>query len=484
MNSLEAEDGGAQQGPYVLACTYCRWSSLEIGMQFEKPNNISGQLEKLKSGRASVTSPRATRTLEGDQTNAEGKAERRGPLSPDEQFSNLRSFYTSQMNDPSSNPLMTPSGDYSYSSPNALARIMSMYTNLGSHSKAPKAKPSPMREAHSPDEGMNLFDPRESAAAILKMKDLGWDGTTSAAQRSAQAVPATSKFTDDLKPVSTLLRTKRSKRCRTCRHILVKPEAKIQSTRFRIRLVALNYIPRLTLKPLQPSSSSSISTNFTFDALPPSKTIQTLLTLTNPLFDPVRITLATPTYTPGRLASKITILCPQFDVGANTDVWDDALNGSGSVSKHDSNSYSNSNSYRAKKTTTDTTDSGGGVGSPEKDKLQLQPQAEAGKPWSKGRNWTTVVVEITTPPNLDSRVKDGLEEDEDVLQIPMFVHVEYETDDAAGDEGGTALAGAGAGAGPGAGVGMLDKVGMGMGMGRKEKRELAFWNVLCVGRVV
>lgn len=405
-------------------------------MQFDKPNNISGQLEKMRGGRISQTSPRVVRHLEKDRESKEQVLENRKPMTPDEQFFALKSFYSSQLNDPSTNPLMSPSGEQGYNSPNALARIMSMYTGLGNYSKTAKARPKAMQEAHGPEEGVKVLDPAEDADAIRKMQRLGWDGTTDKAQRSAQLYPV--RFLDDVKPVATLLRTKRSKRCRTCRHILVKPEAKVQSTRFRIRLVALNYVPRMTLKPLQPVSTD-------FEALPQSRTLQVLLTLTNPLFDPVIITLATPTYTPGKFQSRITILCPQFDVGANTDVWDDALNGGGAGSRDGKGKRVNGESGDGEK------------------------QAEAGKVWEKGRNWSTVVIEITTPSlNPASRdfgnlgeleTREAMEEDEDVLQIPMFVRTEYEAD-AAGDEVGAAHA------------------------EKKEKRELAYWSVIRVGRIV
>ncbi len=293
-------------------------------MQFDKPNNISGQLERLKGGRASL-SPKAVKHIEAYQEN-DGE---RGPpaqmqgtiIGAEERFSNLKSFYISQLNDPSSNPLMSPLGDSGYNSPNALARIMSMYTGIGGYHKKSRTKPNRMREAYSIEEGIRILDSSKDADAILKIKELGWDGMCSPAQKSAQVHP--SRFLDGIMPVATILRTKRSKRCRTCRHILVKPESKIQSIRFRIRLVALNYVPRVTLRPLQPASVN-------FEALPPCKTMQILLTLSNPLFDPVKITLATPALTLGRFQSKITVLCPQFEIGANTDVWHDALTDSGS----------------------------------------------------------------------------------------------------------------------------------------------------------
>ncbi|CAG8497472.1 6797_t:CDS:10 [Diversispora eburnea] len=44
-----------------------------------------------------------------------------------------------------------------------------------------------------------------------------------------------------LQPQRIHLRTKRIKRCRSCRHILIKPEQKAQATRFKIKLVALKF---------------------------------------------------------------------------------------------------------------------------------------------------------------------------------------------------------------------------------------------------
>lgn len=43
----------------------------------------------------------------------------------------------------------------------------------------------------------------------------------------------------DIHPQRIHLSIKRSKRCRTCRHILIRPEQKAQITRFKIKLVAM-----------------------------------------------------------------------------------------------------------------------------------------------------------------------------------------------------------------------------------------------------
>lgn len=113
--------------------------------------------------------------------------------------------------------------------------------------------------------------------------------------------------------------------------------------------------------------------------------------------------------------------------------------------------------------------------------------------WDRGRNWTTVVVEVVCADvwssehevpdpgsGLPLREKAGLEEDEDVLEIPMFVRMEWDA-----DEGG------GGGGGGDGGDAIADNTG-GVGGGSpggppttkaSVKRELAFWVVVGLGRV-
>ena len=163
----------------------------------------------------------------------------------------------------------------------------------------------------------------------------------------------------------------------------------------------------------------------------------------------------------------MTILCPQFSVGANTDVWDEALGGGGSGGG-----------------------GGGGGGSGEKRRTKAESsegQAEAGKVWERGRNWTSVVVEVV-PAGLESAVMlapergersdggdGGLDEDEDILEIPVFVRVEYEADAAADEAGEKATATAAAAGVPGDKDRHPEK--------EREKRELAYWCVLGIGRI-
>lgn len=309
-----------------------------------------------------------------------------------------------------------------YGSPSALNRIMSLYTSgvsgLGNSSKKPKTKPPVMREAVTKAEGLLVPTPGCEDAAIRKMATEGWESIASMEQRLVQRPGA--RFVDDLLPLPVLLRTKRSKRCKSCKHILVKPEFKPQSTRFRIRLIALSYIPLTNLRPLLPPVPAA---PLNLEALEPNKPVQFLLTLKNHMFDPIKVTLATPSSTPGRVSTKVTILCPEFDVGANTDVWDEALQS-------------------------------GSAPDPRSSRSGFEKVAEAGKVWDKGRNWTTVAMEVVPGSLVDLPGDPQLQEDEDVLEIPIFVRIEWEGEAGAEHE--------------------LDTV----------KREVAYWMVLGVGRIV
>ena len=403
-------------------------------MHFNKPAYLNDQMAKTLDERA--RSKVEAQDVHGQQEDAATDDR------PDAVYGALKKFASSQIASASStNPLMTPGGSYNYDSPSSLARIMSLYTGQGSYGKKNTSKSAPMRGSADASEGLRVMDSSASTDTVRKLRERGFAGTTSIEQRFAQRYP--SHFVDDFLPLPTRLVTKRSKRCQTCRHILVKPEAKVTSTRYRIRLMAINYIPTMSLNILQPSLSTTASpaanppSTVELSALPPFKATQFLLTLRNPLFDAINVTLATPTHTPGLFSHKVTILCPQFDIGANTDAWDEALTASETDTKRSSKIIGSSNIDNARF---------------ENEGAKI---AEAGKVWEKGRNWATVVVEVTCAA-VDAE-KQGREND-DLLEIPVYVRAEYEAD--------------------------IEKdVGSGEEKVGREKRELAYWTVIGAGRV-
>ncbi|CAI4218050.1 unnamed protein product [Parascedosporium putredinis] len=275
---------------YVLTCTYCHWSSSEIDIRFEKSSGLYSQLVKIRNGGQHKLSPREYRDRRKEDRDAPPLLD--AELDADLQFAHLKSFYQTQLAD--ANSAATGSlpglGDLGFSSPGTLSRIMSLYTGGSLGGKRSMTKSTIMREALTTDDGLKLAQLDESAA-VDKLLGSTWYDSVSTDQRDAQP-PSTGSLgsQDDLRPIPTLLRTKRSKRCPVCRHIITKPDAKVTSTRYRINLTA-----------------------------------QFILTFKNPIFEEVKVTLGTPPRTPGRFPSKVTVLCPQFTIGANTDMWEDAL---------------------------------------------------------------------------------------------------------------------------------------------------------------
>ncbi|GAM39251.1 hypothetical protein TCE0_034f10642 [Talaromyces pinophilus] len=498
----------------LLYCEDCHQIKY-VGIKFSKPTNIRSQLSKIyeeKGHGGSITTGDSKSSLsmggnldELESPTAAEAEDKEEPLPTQEQhdhveldtsarFSALKRFYTKQIEDTSvsaTGPLASDFGA-AFSSPSALSRIMSIYTSsshlYGGGAKKAKSKPPVMREALTPGEGVKIATGAKERSIINRMasEDCTWDDMLSKEQRAFQDPEA--RFMEELRPLPVLLRTKRSKRCKSCKHILVKPEIKPASTRFRIRLIALSYIPLPTLRPLMPAALPGQSVSATsllqpnLDSLTPLRPIQYLLTLKNHMFDPVKVTLATPSVTPGRIGSKVTILCPQFDLGANSDVWDEALQAGPAAPTSSSIATLTSSGGRA-----------GIVAGYEK-------VAEAGKVWDKGRNWTTVVLEVvpevlpgTQQPGIPStpskagKKKDPenengeddidtqLREDEDVLEIPVFVHLEWDAenqmdqdDEAGGDKSH-----------------LRERVGGDSETQKSDsiKRELAYWMVLGVGRI-
>lgn len=356
---------------------------------------------------------------------------------------------------------------------------MSIYTGGLLADKKAKSRVGAMREALDADEGLQPARLDESAA-IARLRAEGVDGTASTAQLveqppnlTAEHLHGRGRFASELRPIPYLLRTKRSKRCPVCRHIISKPEAKIQTTRFRIRLVAGSYIPSITIRQLNLSAGGSTSSLSSSSAgalssltglLEPLKPAHFLLTFKNPIFETIKVTLGAPAVTPGRFPSRVTVLCPQFEIDANTDVWDEALkDGGGGVAG--------------------SSGAGGAERDRDRDGRRRRTedgvqQLEVGKIWERGRNWVSIVVEVVPAslrPGDDApdaagaagtgAAEDGrppLREDEDVLEIPMFVRVEWEAD-AGGDEVGAPA--------------HRDS------REAKEKRELAYWCVLGLGRI-
>ncbi|KAK5338172.1 hypothetical protein LTR98_006021 [Exophiala xenobiotica] len=404
--------GDSKEGPFILNCNHCMWNTLDIGIKFDKATGIRAQMDELANGGKPKPSTAKSPYSAHDQLSRQSSLSR-PPFSPGEQFETpqvpdktmpkpptdatsrfnaLKTFYKEQITESSATDAAFPTStlDMAYSSPSSLQRIMSIYTNRESSMKRAREKFTIMREARTPSEGFRIANPPES---------FGYDESITASQRAFQYPSfignANATKISDLRPMPTLMRTKRSKRCAACKHILTRPEIKISSARYRIKLIALNYIPYVTVVPLPASGGLPPPGPDGADiVLPASKPVQFIMTLRNPLFEDVSVSLGSPSVTPGKHGHRVTILCPQFQIGKNSDTWDDALNNPPNRGM---------------------VNSGGG-------------EQIAGKLYDQGRNWVSIVLEIV-PASIFRKQGEELDEDEDVIEIPVRVRLEWTVTD-------------------------------------------------------
>ncbi|RMZ77520.1 hypothetical protein DV737_g4346, partial [Chaetothyriales sp. CBS 132003] len=381
---VTAPVGDSKDGPFILNCNYCMWSTLDIGITFAQPTSIRAQLDRLANGGKPKRPSRAdhpfspTDSLPSHSHSPSDTPEDSAspPMDPTSRFAALRSFYKAQIASASNNETGLPTAALDlYSSPSSLARIMNLYSSVGAGGGMKKngTKPSVMREVQTRSEGLQ---PWSDLVSSEQQQQLPRDyiDTPSLSQLQTQHPSSlgnpVARSVSDLRPMPALLRTKRSKRCAACSHILARPEFKPTSTRYRIRLLALNYIPFVTLRPVP--VSGGVQQQQGPDGgdvlLEPGKASQWILTMRNPLYENVNVTLGAEAMTPGRHRHRVTILCPEFEVGKSGDVWDDALGLGG----------------------------GGRGGSEEATPKRGAAAGEgiAGKVYDKGRNWVSVVLEI------------------------------------------------------------------------------------------
>lgn len=445
--------GDPKNGPFILTCTYCMWNTLDIGIKFDKGTGIRNQLSELAVARGELPKQtqahrpseellRKSSTLSQQVVTAsdqpeETEASLEGPMKPlpdaTIRFHALKQFYKDQITESSSlDPGFSTSAlDMAFSSPSSVQRIMNLYMNKENSIKKAQQKITIMREAQTTGEGLALCKPQATSADLPNYNE-----TTTLLQRDYQN-PSFIGHPDaqtvmELRPMPTIMRSKRSKRCATCKHILTRPEVKVSSARYRIKLIALAYIPFVTIKPLPISGGLPPPGPDGSDiVLSPGKPIQFIMTLRNPLFESVNVSLGSPSVTPGKHGHRVTILCPQFQIGKNSDAWDDALN---------------------KPPNRGMVNAAGG-------------EQIAGKLYDQGRNWASVVLEIV-PASIVRMQDEQLNEDEDVIEVPIRVRLEWQvTDEETGIERRRRDK-------------RLDEEDADDG-----KRELSYWMVVGIGRV-
>ncbi|KAI8371396.1 dynactin p62 family-domain-containing protein [Radiomyces spectabilis] len=292
MASQESPQSVASAGPYFLACNVCRWNSQEIGMTFEKPTSLALQLQK------------------NEETLPDAK-----------EFDQLKEHFEKHLR--VNSPPTLPSNFLSFSTSGAFNKIMgNQFGDQVQSDDVSSYEPS----VQVPDDSMKVLE------TITTMRSV--DPVSTLPQRFVQVHDQPYQL-NKINPQRVHLCIKQSKRCRTCRHILIKPEQKAQATRFKIKLVAMNYVPNITLVKLPKKTGWPLQRGIP---------TQFVIKFINPLYEEMSVTLATPQIrksanadrtsedTATKIHGKVTILSPHFTIGAYNETieYDDEMYPSGS----------------------------------------------------------------------------------------------------------------------------------------------------------
>ncbi|KAJ3056138.1 hypothetical protein HK097_007970 [Rhizophlyctis rosea] len=284
---------------HFLTCVVCRWDSLEIGLKFERPTGLAMQLQKTEEHRAEV-----------------------------KEFDHLREHFEKLLRSSSpagpSSTLLRGVGATSLNLPSSLLASIPGLSSFSDFRSKTSGNGGGAPGGQKGDQRISPYEP-----LVVPPEVSGYEERQIQATRTSDQVTTLTQrlnqledqpqLKGSLRPQRIQLRTKRSKRCRKCEHILIKPEQKAQITRFKIKLLATDYIPTITIAypfptlPLQPDVPVNIILKFTN---PNDEDLEILLATTNtaPAEDDVQ---ARP---PGHC--DVTILAPNFAVSAYNEIWE------------------------------------------------------------------------------------------------------------------------------------------------------------------
>ncbi|KAF8311341.1 hypothetical protein DL93DRAFT_2115971 [Clavulina sp. PMI_390] len=290
--------------PFFLYCNFCRWDSAEVGITFDKPTGLALQLQKTEDSSAdNLEFERLKEHFEPLVRANQAQAGPAPPVTPGPLHPNVRATPMSAINAAASSAL---SRDIP-----GLRRKAAGRESLGKASSASNddsAAPTYKARINSAAGGVSAQSEldwiREMTQEEFVLGDVAkveqrWGGSWAQSIRAAE-----------LRPVRIPLHSKQTKRCHKCRHILIKPEQKSQSTRFKLKLMAASYLPAIEGLVIIPNTAQGTSTIQTPRTVTKAKTAQggagpddgtgakTLqqgrtypfhLSFRNPLYEPIQV---------------------------------------------------------------------------------------------------------------------------------------------------------------------------------------------------
>ncbi|KAJ2835647.1 hypothetical protein J3B01_003380 [Coemansia erecta] len=262
---VESTQGDGGQSCSVLSCAVCMWDSREIGWEFETSTGISAQIERMRAGGSAV-----------------------------KEYASLLDYWRTVQRTASA----TAVGSHGLTSS---ASFKHRLTSAGLHSNTTSVDSlPPYKAACYVDSGAELT---EDFKALEDANIIPFNGD-----------PRTKE------PQRVRLHMKLSRRCRMCHHILIKPESKAHNSRFKIQLLAANFLPTITFPNSLPASKArgSLLEHLNTTPLRVGSTAPVVLRFTNPLYTEMDVSVDV-----GELdAAQTDVLAPRFTLPPFAELWE------------------------------------------------------------------------------------------------------------------------------------------------------------------
>ncbi|KAF9971940.1 hypothetical protein BGZ73_005011 [Actinomortierella ambigua] len=256
---------GSGSAQFHLTCNTCYWNSQEIGLVFDRPNGLAEHVQR------------------GDDK-----------LPDIREFEKLKEHYEKFLR---SNTMK-------------LGLPSTLLSSLQSGSlQSLRFMTSGNQKSQQPDD-LAFYTPavqiKEDAEVLEKMMSMTSVNDVSTMNQRLKQLQHQTYFKEQLRPQRIQLRIKKSRRCRSCRHILIKPEQKAQATQYKIYQIALNLLPAITVSSVQPLIVQTTS--------------KVVLRFTNPRQEETQITVQ---YGDGAIPRhEVVLRSERFSVSPFNEVWE------------------------------------------------------------------------------------------------------------------------------------------------------------------
>lgn len=370
--------------PFFLYCNHCRWDSVGVGITFEKPTGLAGMylsnllpkllVDRVLKAQLQKYEDSAPDSLEFERLKEHFEPFIRSSLSA----STSTSHPTAHINSVAHSHHLHPNSITAAASA-ALARDVPGVGKYNPLARSTSGRSGSMKDKSVNKDEMSEYRSRLDISKVSahgtgggeadvelmrRLEDIGqaasleqrwlnsWASSLKTQYLFLTKYDLKSLITDmfyrDLKPLRIPLRSKRSKRCPACTHILIKPEQKAQSVRYKIKLVAANYLPAITVslphsqhsiaeaakRSLGKSTSTANDDDKSSTDMHAGKTYPFHLSLSNPLYDPIQVRLSVQRMHVSSTSSKatsdktrrppfaISLPTASFSVAAFAEAWE------------------------------------------------------------------------------------------------------------------------------------------------------------------